>query len=197
MDIISRIKKMREIRKCYRFTATEQALFYELVAISVREKSETVCCSNTDLCAYINIGTTTLKRARANLIRSNLIRYTSGNNKRNVGKYSFVDLNKADTNTDPKADTISISPDKGLSKNKPHKKLAIPPSLEEVKTYCLERQNGIDPQHFIDFYSARGWMIGKNKMKDWKASVRTWEQNRKKNENRSDNSKPKDYTKGF
>lgn len=50
-----------------------------------------------------------------------------------------------------------------------------PPTLEEVEAYCLERNNGIDAQTFIDFYSAKGWMIGKNKMKDWKASVRTWE----------------------
>ena len=57
-----------------------------------------------------------------------------------------------------------------------------PPTLEEVKEYCLERNNGIDAQRFIDFYSSKGWMIGKNKMKDWKAAVRTWEQ-RNRNSN--------------
>lgn len=51
------------------------------------------------------------------------------------------------------------------------------PTLEEVKKYCLDRENGINPQQFIDFYEAKGWMIGKNKMKDWKAAVRTWEKN--------------------
>lgn len=51
-----------------------------------------------------------------------------------------------------------------------------PPTLEEVKEYCFERNNGIDAQQFIDFYSSKGWMIGKNKMKDWKAAVRTWGQ---------------------
>lgn len=56
----------------------------------------------------------------------------------------------------------------------------VPPSLEEVKTYCLERKNGIDPEHFITFYQSKGWMIGKNKMKDWKAAVRTWEQRDRK-----------------
>lgn len=55
----------------------------------------------------------------------------------------------------------------------------VPPTLEEVKAYCDERQNGIDPQHFIDFYSAKNWFIGKNKMKDWQAAVRTWESRRK------------------
>ena len=50
-----------------------------------------------------------------------------------------------------------------------------PPSVEKVKTYCEERRNGIDPQSFIDFYESKGWMVGSNHMKDWKAAVRTWE----------------------
>jgi len=59
------------------------------------------------------------------------------------------------------------------------RKRFIPPTLEEVKKYCIERNNSVDPQRFIDFYSSKGWMVGKNKMKDWKASVRTWERERK------------------
>lgn len=51
-----------------------------------------------------------------------------------------------------------------------------PPSVEEVKQYCKDRNNSVDPESFVDFYSSKGWMIGKNKMKDWKAAVRTWEQ---------------------
>ena len=50
-----------------------------------------------------------------------------------------------------------------------------PPSVEEVAAYCRERGNTVDAQHFVDFYSSKNWMIGKNKMKDWRASVRTWE----------------------
>ena len=53
------------------------------------------------------------------------------------------------------------------------------PTFEEVSAYCQERDNGIDAEQFIDYYESKGWMIGKNKMKDWKASVRTWERNRK------------------
>lgn len=49
------------------------------------------------------------------------------------------------------------------------------PTLDEVKAYCDERHNNIDPQRFIDFYESKGWMVGKNKMKSWKAAVRTWE----------------------
>jgi hypothetical protein len=53
------------------------------------------------------------------------------------------------------------------------------PTLEEVKQYCLERNNGIDAETFIDFYESKGWLVGKTKMKDWKACVRTWERNKK------------------
>jgi hypothetical protein len=50
------------------------------------------------------------------------------------------------------------------------------PTLEEVEAYCKERKNGIDPQHFIDYQDARGWRLkGGQPMKDWKATIRTWE----------------------
>lgn len=58
-------------------------------------------------------------------------------------------------------------------------KKGIPPKIEEVKAYCLERKNSVDVNKWYNFYSAKGWMIGKNKMKDWKAAVRTWEEDKK------------------
>lgn len=51
----------------------------------------------------------------------------------------------------------------------------VPPTLEEVQEYCKERHNNVDAERFIDFYESKGWMVGKNKMKSWKACVRTWE----------------------
>jgi hypothetical protein len=50
-----------------------------------------------------------------------------------------------------------------------------PPTLDEVKAYCLERGNRVDPETFRDFYEAKGWKVGAQPMKDWKAAVRTWE----------------------
>ena len=50
-----------------------------------------------------------------------------------------------------------------------------PPSISEVKSYCEERKNTVNAENFIDFYESKGWLIGKNKMKDWRAAVRTWE----------------------
>jgi len=57
------------------------------------------------------------------------------------------------------------------------RKVFIPPKKEEVINYCLERKNGIDADKFIDFYQARSWIMGKTKIKDWKACIRTWEKN--------------------
>ena len=55
----------------------------------------------------------------------------------------------------------------------------IPPSVEDVKEYCAERENGIDAEQFVDYYESVGWSRGKNKIKCWKACVRTWERNNK------------------
>lgn len=60
------------------------------------------------------------------------------------------------------------------------RKIFIKPTFEEISQYCQERKNKIDPQNFIDYYEANGWMVGRNKMKDWKACVRTWEARQKK-----------------
>ena len=62
----------------------------------------------------------------------------------------------------------------------------IPPTVEEVRAYCRERNNTVDAETFVDFYIGKGWMVGKNKMKDWKAAVRTWEKNRKQEQSNGD-----------
>lgn len=55
------------------------------------------------------------------------------------------------------------------------KKKFVPPTVEEVRAYCQERGNKVDPQAFVDHYTSNGWLVGKNKMKSWKAAVGTWE----------------------
>lgn len=52
------------------------------------------------------------------------------------------------------------------------------PSVEEIREYCNERQNTVDPEQFYDFYESKGWVVGKSPMKDWKSAVRTWERER-------------------
>jgi hypothetical protein len=67
--------------------------------------------------------------------------------------------------------------DKDIVKVKAKVKRFAKPTIEEVADYCNERQNDVDAEKFYDYYSSNGWKVGKNAMKDWKASVRTWEKN--------------------
>lgn len=83
-------------------------------------------------------------------------------------------------------DTVVSSPPRG-------KPRFMKPTLEEVQAYCLERNNEVDSQRFIDYYESVGWRVGKNPMKDWKASVRTWERN-SGNESQSFKAKPDEST---
>lgn len=69
--------------------------------------------------------------------------------------------------------------DKDKKSNRGKNKFS-PPTLEEVQAYCIERGNNVNPETFINFYESKGWMIGKNKMKNWKACIHTWEQKEQK-----------------
>lgn len=70
----------------------------------------------------------------------------------------------------------SVGEDNEESASPPTRKRFAPPTVDEVRDYCYDRGNSVDPQRFVDYYTSNGWMVGKNKMKDWKAAVRTWEQ---------------------
>lgn len=92
------------------------------------------------------------------------------------------DRKMLDSNTTPtdrqQIANAEIEKEKEIESEIDKKKRFTPPSVEEVRAYCQERKNNVDPQTFVDFYESKGWMIGKTKMKDWKAAVRTWEKNR-------------------
>ena len=81
--------------------------------------------------------------------------------------------------------------EKELDKEKEKKSRFAPPSADEVREYCIQRKNNIDAEAFIDFYTSKGWKVGNQPMKDWKAAVRTWE---KRHQN---DSKPKGKFYGF
>jgi hypothetical protein len=81
----------------------------------------------------------------------------------------------ADSNTDSDANSKE-PPAVALADTVPKiTKRFYPPTIEEVTAYCRERGNKINPQRFIDHYNSNGWRVGQNPMRDWKASVRTWE----------------------
>jgi len=85
-------------------------------------------------------------------------------------------------------DKISIEQENRVAVAPTPQKRFSKPSLDEVKAYCIERKNTVHPQRFIDHYESNGWKVGRNPMKDWKASVRTWE--RSSYENNTFSKKP-------
>lgn len=71
------------------------------------------------------------------------------------------------------SDSVSISKD--IDKGNRERSAFRPPDVSEVRSYCQERKNKVDPERFVDFYTSKGWLVGKTKMKDWRAAVRNWE----------------------
>lgn len=115
-------------------------------------------------------------------IDANTVRYENG---RRGGRKKDVAEPK-DTCEPPEEPNAPADPDPAepeaeepkTAESQPKRKTFRPPTLEEVRDYCSERGNDVDPERFHDFYTSKGWMVGKNKMKDWRASVRQWEKPR-------------------
>lgn len=76
---------------------------------------------------------------------------------------------------EPVAATNGLAEKPEVRMQKIKKPVFVPPSVDDVSEYCRSRSNSVDALQFVEFYSSKGWMVGKNQMKDWKASVRTWE----------------------
>ena len=91
-----------------------------------------------------------------------------------VSKSKQTQANQADTDSDTVTDT-----DIKLDGKADKQKRFTPPSVDEVRAYCEQRHNGIDPEYFVAFYVRNGWRVGRNPMKDWKAAIITWEKNNK------------------
>lgn len=87
--------------------------------------------------------------------------------------------------------------DKEIEEKQQPRARFVPPSIQDVATYCAERNNGVDAQRFVDYYTANGWKVGKNPMKDWKAAVRTWERNRKGEQHEQRRNPQPDRSSGF
>nr|DAW66632.1 MAG TPA: hypothetical protein [Caudoviricetes sp.] len=89
--------------------------------------------------------------------------------------HSYLDVDvdvDVDVDADVNAHSGTIAP------QAPPKRRFVKPTVDEIRAYCAERKNNIDPQYFWDYYEARGWKAGgRSAMKDWRAAVRTWEKN--------------------
>lgn len=94
-----------------------------------------------------------------------------------------VDANAVqnDAKENKRKENISISND--IEREKPQKRF-VPPTLEEVQAYIVEKGYCVDAESFIAFYQSKNWYVGKNKMKDWKAALVTWEKRERENPRR-------------
>ena len=124
---------------------------------------------------------------------------TSRQNRENVNKrwqYERIRSNTTDTKIEDRSQKTEDRSQKESIADKPQRSRFIPPTVAEVEAYCQERNNGLDAQRFVDFYTANGWKVGKNTMKDWKAAVRTWE-NRDQDKKQIDNDWMKEKVVGW
>ena len=102
--------------------------------------------------------------------------------KQNYSKYSIISITNYCKYQDSDKQTTSKRQSKRQQLNNKqinNNNIFKKPTLEEVQKYCTERGNSIDGERFFDWYESRGWLVGTNPMKDWKATVRTWEGRRK------------------
>lgn len=104
----------------------------------------------------------------------------------NLVKESYNNLSEAIT---PITVSESVSVSKDKEKDKKESRRFTPPSLKEVSDYISEKGYKVDPEQFIDFYTAKGWVVGKSPMRDWRAAVRTWA----KRDNKQTNNKFNEY----
>lgn len=107
------------------------------------------------------------KQTEANVSKC---KQTEANASKNAKEYNNNNNNNNDKEykNEVKGDEVPPTPQKAPRR-------FTPPSLEDVAAYCQKRGNGVSPQRFVDFYTAKGWRVGNQQMRDWRAAVRTWE----------------------
>ena len=163
---------------------SSQLLWYKMMNLCNRSGwSEWVTVDNLRLMAAMQMGReATLIKARDELIKAGRIIYQKGK-KGSPNRYRMIyfTCKNAVKSEVQSADIFKHKQKQNNKKdtNVSKEKRFIPPSVSAVGSYCQERNNGIDAGQFVDYYQSKGWMIGKNHMKDWKAAVRTWEQRKK------------------
>jgi hypothetical protein len=202
MNYIDLINQFWRIRRSKRITATQADLYYCLIQESnEREWENPFEFPNTLIIGRIGITEPTLIDARNRLKQLGLIDFENGEKKAKSPIYHILYLKNLSINLSKSRgkteDNLKYKPRKTVNiitkpnVNEEEKEIDkekstrfFPPSLEEVEKYCSERGNSVNASNFVDFYQSKGWMVGKNKMKDWQATVRRWEISDKENKSR-------------
>jgi len=91
-----------------------------------------------------------------------------------ICKYECYQQENEPTNTLLTNEQQTTNKQLTTNKNDKNEKKFIIPTFNDVLEYCMQNNLDVDGVKFINFYESKGWMVGKNKMKDWKAAIRTW-----------------------
>ena len=212
MNYIELINRFWELDEAWQFSCCETRLYFYLLKTANRLGWENNWTHSDDkTSANVGVSKNSFKTARHRLSQAGLISFKEGGKGfGNKTRYQIL-TPKVDPKLHPKVDPkLHPKVDPIINKQKLNQtkvnireeksKRFIPPILEEIKNYCLERGNSVNPESFFNHYQANGWMRGKAKLKDWRAAVRYWEINEKKYENKSDKTnnstgRIKDYSK--
>lgn len=175
------------VRYDNRLSASEKLMFSEITALA--GKDGYAYAKNKYFAELYGVDERTIRRWIAKLADMKYVSVSMVKKANGADDFRrIVPLLDPDKNVLPPGQKCPEPPDKNvphiykeeyIKKNNSYMGRFTPPTLQEVQVYCMSRHNNVDPEKFIDFYSAKGWMIGKNKMKDWKAAVRTWEKGEK------------------
>lgn len=159
-----------------------------LIIISSLSAEKGYCfASNKYLSELFNIEEETISRKLSKLVNKKYITIDYErrgceviNRKIRLTKISIHDCQKYQSTIDEKVkDNNTSINNTSINKKEIYKERFVKPTIEEIEEYCKERNNGIDAVMFYNFYESKDWMIGKNKIKNWKSCIITWERNRK------------------
>lgn len=202
MNYIQELNYFERWLETNHLSSTSQLLWYKLMCLTNRSNwSEWIQVDNQRLKAMIQVSRDDMFiKIRNELIQAGLVEYQKGK-KGCPSKYHLVSFtciyggnnvgeNEVQNVEEIVGESVTIyklnkdktnkKKDTNVSKEKPASAANnrfVPPTLEEVQAYCQERGNKVDAEQFVDFYTTKNWILGKNKMQNWKACVRTWERN--------------------
>lgn len=163
MNYLKLIGQIWELRSQGIISVHEHDLYCYLLHRSCILKANPFEQSSRVACAILGIKRQALSTRRKKLEDLRLIQYSEGQDRSLLPRYQIC--------------TSKVEISKPLQVKKVDK--FMKPTIQQIASYCKQRCNNIDAERFFDFYESKNWYIGRNKMKDWKAAVRTWESNDK------------------
>lgn len=178
------------VRYDNRLSAAEKLMFSEITALS--GKDGYAFANNSYFAELYGVDERTIRRWISKLVELKYVSVSMAKKANGADDFRrIIPLVGPDINVQGGGQKCPLPPDKNVRPLYKEEQFKVnkrggrftPPTLQEVEAYCMSRHNSVNPQQFIDFYASKGWMVGKNKMKDWKAAIRTWENRDKKESN--------------